>query len=48
MMQEPQKAKSVQENLNTYEAYDRNDNDSLESLMAWETHRDPSDEDEEN
>ena len=47
ILDEPQKAKSVQENnnANTFEgANDRNDFDSLESAMAWETHREPSDE----
>jgi hypothetical protein len=49
LIDEPPRAKSVQDNVNTYEGGDRNNDfdDSLESLMAWETHRDPSDEEDE-
>lgn len=47
ILEDQPKAKSVQENpnVNTFDGgNDRNDFDSLESAMAWETHRDPSDE----
>ena len=46
--QQQPRAKSVQEVNNETTQNQNNDLDSLESLMAWETHREPSDEEQGN